>query len=83
MSNRDKNSTKGKIASRLAHLEADVARYIDEMVRIDRQEEGEVRAGKVAHLARRYGRMRQEIDRLQAVDKALDKALADAPDGPI
>jgi hypothetical protein len=55
----------------------DVERYINEMVRIDRQEEGEARAGKVAHLARRYGRIRQEIARL----KAMDKALADAPDG--
>jgi hypothetical protein len=75
----DRNFTTGKIASRLAHLEADVDRYINEMVRIDRQEEGEARAEKVAHLARRYGRIRQEIDRL----KAMDKALADAPDGQI
>jgi transposase len=79
VNNRDKNFTKGKIASRLAHLEADVDRYIIEMVRIDRQEEGEVRAEKVAHLARRHGRIRQEIDRL----KEMDKALADAPDGQI
>ena len=79
VNNRDKNFTKGKIASRLAHLEADVARYIDEMVRIDRQEECEARVEKVAHLARRYGRIRQEIDRLNA----MDKTLADAPDGQI
>lgn len=79
VNNRDKNFTKGKIASRLAHLEADVDRYITEMVRIDRQEKGEARAEKVAHLARRYGRIRQEIERL----KAMDKALADAPDGQI
>ena len=79
VNNRDKTFTKGKIASRLAHLEADVERYITEMVRIDRQEEGEPRAGKVAHLAQRYGRLKQEIGRL----KAIDKALADAPDGQI
>jgi transposase len=79
VNNRDKNFTKGKIASRLAHLEADVDRYITEMVRIDWQEEGEARVEKVAHLARRYGRIRREIDRL----KAMDKALADAPDGQI
>ncbi len=47
------------------------------MVRIDRQEEGEARVGKVKHLSRRYGRISQEIARLQA----MDKALADAPDG--
>jgi Transposase DDE domain len=49
------------------------------MVRIDRQEEGEARMEKVEHLARRYGRIRQEIARL----KAMDKALAEAPDGQI
>lgn len=79
VNNRDRNFTKGKIASRLAHLEADVERYIDEMVRIDRQEEGEVRTEKVNRLARRYGRIRQEIARL----KAMDKALADTPDSQI
>ena len=45
VNNRDKNFTKGKIASRSAHLEADAERYIDEMVRIDRQEEGESSGG--------------------------------------
>jgi transposase len=55
VNNRDKNFTKGKIASRLAHLEADVERYISEMVRIDRQETGEARLEKVTHLAHRYG----------------------------
>jgi transposase len=79
VNNRDKNFTKGKIASRLAHLEADVERYITEMVRIDRQEEGEVRAEKVAHLSQRYGRLKQEIEKL----KAMEKVLADVPDGQI
>jgi hypothetical protein len=46
---------------------------------IDRQEEGEARVEKVVHLARRYGRIRQEIQRL----KAMEQALADAPDGQI
>ncbi len=41
------------------------------MVRLDRQEAGEARARKVLHLARRYGRIRQEIARLKAMDKAL------------
>ena len=79
VNNRDRNFTKNKIACRLAHLEADVERYINEMVRLDRQEAGEARSEKVLHLARRYGRIRQEIARL----KAMDKALADAPDGQI
>jgi len=79
VNNRDRNFTKSKIASRIAHLEASVERYIDEMVRIDRQEEGEARKEKVANLGRRYGRIQQEIQRLQAIDRAL----AHASDGQI
>lgn len=37
VNNRDRNFTKGKVASRLAHLEAEVGRYIEEAERIDRQ----------------------------------------------
>jgi transposase len=79
VNNRDRNFTKGKIASRIAHLEASVERYIEEMVRIDRQEEGEVQMEKVDNLARRYARVRNEITRLQAMEHALE----DAPDGQI
>ena len=76
---RDRNFTKGRIASRIAHPEADVERCLNEMVRVDRQEDGAARADQVAHLARRYGRIRQHIQHLQA----MDRALADAPDGQI
>ena len=79
VNNRDRNFTKGKIASRLAHFEADVNRYIDEMIRVDRQETGETRSDHVERLARRYGRIRQEINRL----KAMEENLAEAPDGQI
>jgi transposase len=79
VNSRDRIFTKGKIANHIADLEADAGRYIAEMVRVDRQEEGEVRAEKVAHLAKRYGRVRQHIQHLQA----MDRALADAPDGQI
>ena len=79
VNNRDKNFTKGKIASRIAHLEASIERYLKEMVRIDRQEEGEARAEKIANLTQRSDRIRQEIQRLQG----LNEALKDAPDGQI
>lgn len=79
VNNRDRNFTRSKIASRIAHPEASVERYIDEMVRVDRQEAGETRTERVAHIGRRYGRIRQEIQRLQAMDRALDQA----PDGQI
>lgn len=79
VNNRDKNFTKGKIASRIAHLEASIERYLEEMVRTDRQEESEARAVKIANLAQRSDRIRQEIQRLQG----LNEALKDAPDSQI
>lgn len=74
VNNRDKNFTKGKIASRITHLEASIARYLEEMVRIDRQQEGEARAEKIANLAHRTDRIRQEIGRLQDMERALEEA---------
>ena len=79
VNNRDKNFTRGKIASRIAHLEASIERYLEEMVRIDRQEDGEARAEKIANLAHRTDRIRQEIQRLQD----MDRALKEAPDSQI
>lgn len=65
VNNRDRNFTEDKIASRIAHLEADVERYIQDMVRTYRQEEGEARTDKVAQLGRRYGCIKQKIERLK------------------
>ncbi len=79
VNNRDKNFTKGKIASRIVHLEASIERYLKERVRIDHQEEREARAEKSANLARSSDRIRQEIHRLQG----LNEALKDAPDSQI
>lgn len=79
VNNRDRNFTKGKIASRLAHLEAEVERYLEEADRIDRQETGAARTERAAHLSGRFHRVRHEIERLMA----LDRALVDAPDGQI
>ena len=74
VNNRDKNFTKGKIASRIAHLQASIERYLKEMVRIDRQEAGEARAEKIANLTQRSDRIRQEIQRLQDINRALREA---------
>ena len=75
VNNRDRNFTKGKITSRLAHLEASVERYIDEMVRIVRHEAGEARTEKVDNLGRRYARVKREIQRLQAMKARVEEAL--------
>jgi transposase len=45
VNNRDRNFTKGKIANRLAHLEADAGRYMDAMAR-DRPSGGRRGAGR-------------------------------------
>ncbi len=79
VNNRDRNFTKAKIASRLAHLEQEVGRYIEEAERADRQETGEVRTEKIAHLTSRYHRARLEMDRMVR----LRRELATAPDGQI
>jgi hypothetical protein len=79
VNNRERNFTKGKIASRLTHLEAEVERCLEEADRIDRQESGVARTERAAHLTGRFHRVRHEIDRLMA----MDKALVDAPDGQI
>jgi hypothetical protein len=76
VNNRDRHFTSGKIASRLAHLEASVERYIDEMVRIGRQEESEVRAEKVANIGRRYGRIQSEIRRLRSLKEVPDEQIS-------
>ena len=73
VNNRDKNFTKGKIASRIALLEASIDRYLEEMVRIDRQEAGEARAEKIANLAQRSDRIRQEIQRLQGHGPSIER----------
>ena len=72
----DRNLTARKISNPLMHLEADISRYIDEMVRIDCEETGETRAANVVNFATRHGRIQQEITRL----KDMDTALADTPD---
>jgi transposase len=79
VNNRDRNFTKSKIASRIVHLEESAGRYIAEMARIDRQEDGEERAQKIDNLAQRTDRIRQEIQRLQGVERALQAT----PDGQI
>jgi len=76
VNNRDRNFTKGKIASRLVHLEAGVERYIDEMVRIDRHEAGEVWAERVDNLGRRHARVQREIQRLRMMEGAPDGQIS-------
>ena len=74
VNNRDRNFTKAKIASRLVHLEKEVGRYVEEAERADRQETGEERAEKIAHLTSRYHRVRLEMDRMVRLRRELETA---------
>lgn len=56
---RDRNFTTGKTTSRIVHLGGNIDHYIPENVQVDRQEDGEVGAKEVEHLAKRYGDVRQ------------------------
>lgn len=69
----DRNFTKAKIAGRLVHLE-EVGRYIEEAERADRQETGEARAEKIAHLTSRYHRVWLEMDRMVRLRRELETA---------
>jgi transposase len=79
VNNRDKNFTKGKIASRIAHLEASIDRYLKEMVRIDRRKRERRGLRRLPTWRTAADRIRQEIQRLQD----MDRALKDAPDSQI
>ena len=61
VNNRDRNFTKGKVASRLAHLKAEIGRYIEEVDQNDRKETGAARTEMAAHLTGRYHHIRQEV----------------------
>jgi hypothetical protein len=65
--NRDRNFTKGKIAFRHAHLEAEVNRYIEEADRIGRHKSDSARTERAALLTGRNHRVRKEIERLLAI----------------
>jgi transposase len=68
VNNRDKNFTHAKMARRVAQIEESIARYLHQLDSADRQEPGEAIATKVARLKEKIGRLRQEMDRLAAVD---------------
>jgi uncharacterized protein YdgA (DUF945 family) len=67
MSNRDRNFTSRKIALRINHLEESASRYLDKMVRSDRQETQETRIDRVTHLKAKISRVHEEMDRLSGI----------------
>jgi len=79
VNNRDRNFTAGKIKLRISHLEDSAARYLEEMARTDRKEQSEIQSTKIERLKEKLTRVRQEVQRLEAIAKKLQNT----PDGQI
>lgn len=77
VNNRDRNFTAGKIKLRINHLEDSAARYLEEMARTDRKEQSQVQVAKIERLKEKLTRVRQEVQRLEA----MANELQNTPDG--
>jgi transposase len=73
VNNRDRNFTEHKIKMRLAHLEASVQEYLEQLDRADRQP-AEVPEERVKHLKDKMATVKKEIRRLEGIEKDLAKS---------
>src|SRR5215472_5978675 len=71
VNNRDRNFTHAKMARRVAQIEESIARYLHQLDSADRQEPSEAIATKTARLREKVSRLRQEMDRLAALDELM------------
>ena len=72
VNSRDRNFTKAKVAKRLEQIEANIERYLSELETADRQPSTpEI---KRTRLKDKVGRLKQEIERMKAIEAQLEKA---------
>jgi transposase len=71
VNNRDKNFTRAKMERRLEQIEESVARYLSQLDTADRQEPSEALAVKTAHLKDKLAKLADELQRLQAIERAM------------
>lgn len=76
VNNRDRNFTRGKMERRLAQIEESVARYLHQLDSADRQEPSPALTTRTTRLREKIARLRQEMDRLAA----LEARMREAPD---
>ena len=76
VNNRDRNFTRGKMERRLAQIEESVARYLHQLDSADRQEPSPALTTKTTRLREKIARLRQEMERLAA----LETRMREAPD---
>jgi transposase len=79
VNNRDRNFTRAKVERRRAQLEESVARYLSQLDTADRQEPSEALVAKTAHLKQKLAKLKDEAERL----KALEARMLNAPDQQI
>jgi BMFP domain-containing protein YqiC len=75
VNNRDQNYTVAKVTGRMAQVEANIARYLRALDRVDR-EEGDVAAAKSGRLKEKIAGLRRQMHAL----KAMEHTVRDAPD---
>ena len=70
---RDKNFTEAKMKRRLERIDESIARYLSQLETADRQAAGgaDVPAAKVTRLKEKIGKLKEEIDRLNAINTQL------------
>ncbi|RZO84306.1 MAG: IS1182 family transposase [Oceanococcus sp.] len=73
VNNRDKNLTDRKLKSRLEHLERGIGRYLDEMDRVDRENDPHA-PHRVANLERKIETIRSHMKKLDVLGEKLDAA---------
>ena len=79
VNNRDKNFTKNKMARRMAQIEENVARYLQQLDSADRQEPSEALSSKTAHLKDKIAGLKREMQRLAK----LEAQMLETPDRQI
>jgi transposase len=65
VNNRDKNFTRGKMERRMAQIEESVARYLQQLDTVDRQEPSEVLQTKTSRLKDKIEMLKQQMRRLE------------------
>ncbi len=79
VNNRDRNFTAAKMRRRMAQIENSVARYLDQLDTADRQEPSEALAMKVTRLNEKIDKLREEMQRLEAIEARRQAS----PDGQV
>ena len=72
VNNRDKNFTDNKLQARIEQLEANIARYLEELDRADRQPEL-VADARVLHLEEKIASIKSQIANFNEINKQLQQ----------